>query len=121
MAENGNEKKNTRARRTPLGEKKQDQVLSGAVDAPKLGRIGKIAGPKQTEKKPEKAEKSGQRTKTKTDAKKQSSAKQNSAKKSGEKAASSQKKGESTRKIANRGGRKPQKPALSQTVAQVEA
>ena len=125
MAENGNEKKNTRARRTPLGEKKQDQVLSGAVDAPKLGRIGKIAGPKKTEKKaekkPEKAEKSGQRTKTKTDAKKQGSTKQNSVKKSGEKAASSLKKGESTRKTANRGGRKPQKPALSQTVAQVEA
>ena len=75
MAENGNEKKNTRARRTPFGEKKQDQVLSGAVDAPKLGRIGKIAGPKKTEKKPEKktekkpekAEKSGQRTKGNTE------------------------------------------------------
>ena len=120
MAENGNEKKNTRARRTPQGEKKQDQVLSGAVDAPKLGRIGKIAGPKKTEKKtekkPEKPEKSVQRTKTKTDAKKQGS-----GKKSGEKAASSQKKEEAPRKTAGRGGRKPQKPALSQTVSQVEA
>ena len=124
MAENGNEKKNTRSRRTQSGEKKQDQVLSGAVDAPKLGRIGKIAGPKKTEKKTEKKpaekktekqEKTSQRTRSKGEGKKQSS-----PKKAGEKAPS-QKKGESSRKAGGRGGRKPQKPVLSQTVAQVEA
>ena len=65
MAENGKEKKNTRARRTPSGEKsgrQQDQVLSGAAEAPK---IGKIAGPK---KKP--AQGDGQRTRGKAEQKK---------------------------------------------------
>lgn len=39
----GNEKKNSRFRRQPGRERPQDQTLSGAADAP---RIGKIAGPK---------------------------------------------------------------------------
>ena len=49
MAENGNskEKKNARTRRAPTGEKnsrQQDQVLTGAENPP---RVGKIAAPKR--------------------------------------------------------------------------
>ncbi len=52
--------RNTRPRRTPADpERQQDQVLSGAVDAP---RIGKIAGPKKTAEKKNTSSQSGRRT-----------------------------------------------------------
>ena len=103
------EKKNSR-RRTPAGEnvsRQQDQVLSGAQNAPK---IGKIAGPKKntgksrgkTEQK-KTAAKSAPKSAAKTPAKSPSVAKG------------------SGQRGSSRGGRKPQKPALSQTAAQVQA
>ena len=103
------EKKNSR-RRTPAGEnvsRQQDQVLSGAQNAPK---IGKIAGPKKntgksrgkTEQK-KTAAKSAPKSAAKTPAKSPSAAKG------------------SGQRGSSRGGRKPQKPALSQTAAQVQA
>ena len=111
MAENGKEKKNTRARRTPSGEKsgrQQDQVLSGAAEAPK---IGKIAGPK---KKP--AQGDGQRTRGKAEQKKAE------PKKAQEKApAAGKKKAEGSRRASGKGGRKASAPAISQTAAQVQA
>ena len=111
MAENGKEKKNTRARRTPSGEKsgrQQDQVLSGAAEAPK---IGKIAGPK---KKP--AQGDGQRTRGKAEQKKAE------PKKAQEKApAAGKKKAEGSRRASGKGGRKATAPAISQTAAQVQA
>lgn len=121
MAENGKEKKNTRARRTPSGEKsgrQQDQVLSGAVEAPK---IGKIAGPK---KKP--AQGDGQRTRGKAEQKKaepkKTPAKKAEPKKAQEKApAAGKKKAEGSRRASGKGGRKASAPAISQTAAQVQA
>ena len=121
MAENGKEKKNTRARRTPLGEKsgrQQDQVLSGAAEAPK---IGKIAGPK---KKP--AQGDGQRTRGKAEQKKaepkKTPAKKAEPKKAQEKApAAGKKKAEGSRRASGKGGRKASAPAISQTAAQVQA
>jgi len=111
VAENGKEKKNTRARRTPSGEKsgrQQDQVLSGAAEAPK---IGKIAGPK---KKP--AQGDGQRTRGKAEQKKAE------PKKAQEKApAAGKKKAEGSRRASGKGGRKASAPAISQTAAQVQA
>ena len=111
MAENGKEKKNTRARRTPSGEKsgrQQDQVLSGAAEAPK---IGKIAGPK---KKP--AQGDGQRTRGKAEQKNAE------PKKAQEKApAAGKKKAEGSRRASGKGGRKASAPAISQTAAQVQA
>ena len=111
MAENGKEKKNTRARRTLSGEKsgrQQDQVLSGAAEAPK---IGKIAGPK---KKP--AQGDGQRTRGKAEQKKAE------PKKAQEKApAAGKKKAEGSRRASGKGGRKASAPAISQTAAQVQA
>ena len=103
------EKKNSR-RRTPAGEnvsRQQDQVLSGVQNAPK---IGKIAGPKKntgksrgkTEQK-KTAAKSAPKSAAKTPAKSPSVAKG------------------SGQRGSSRGGRKPQKPALSQTAAQVQA
>ena len=103
------EKKNSR-RRTPAGEnvsRQQDQVLSGVQNAPK---IGKIAGPKKntgksrgkTEQK-KTAAKSAPKSAAKTPAKSPSAAKG------------------SGQRGSSRGGRKPQKPALSQTAAQVQA
>ena len=116
MAENGKEKKNTRARRTPSGEKsgrQQDQVLSGAAEAPK---IGKIAGPK---KKP--AQGDGQRTRGKAEPKKPP-AKKAEPKKAQEKApAAGKKKAEGSRRATGKGGRKASAPAISQTAAQVQA
>ncbi len=120
------EKKSTRTRRLPttgdMG-RQQDQVLSGAENAPK---IGKIAGPKKT------SEKSGQRSRGKAETKqtetkktqtKKSDAKKTETKKPAEKkpAASSKKQANPGRKPSNRGGRKAQSPAISQTAAQVEA
>ena len=123
------EKKNTRTRRIPSGEsigRQQDQVLSGAVNAP---RIGKIAGPKKT------SEKSGQRSRTKsenksaetrkndpkkTDTKKQET-KKNEPKKAEKTQGTSNKKKPDTNRKSPKGGRKTQKPAISQTAAQVEA
>ena len=121
MAENGKEKKNTRARRTPSGEKsgrQQDQVLSGAAEAPK---IGKIAGPK---KKP--AQGDGQRTRGKAEQKKaepkKTPAKKAEPKKAQEKApAAGKKKAEGSRRASGKGGRKASAPAISQTAAQVQA
>ena len=121
MAENGKEKKNTRARRTPSGEKsgrQQDQVLSGAAEAPK---IGKIAGPK---KKP--AQGDGQRTRGKAEQKKaepkNTPAKKAEPKKAQEKApAAGKKKAEGSRRASGKGGRKASAPAISQTAAQVQA
>ena len=121
MAENGKEKKNTRARRTPSGEKsgrQQDQVLSGAAEAPK---IGKIAGPK---KKP--AQGDGQRTRGKAEQKKaepkKTPAKKAEPKKAQEKApAAGKKKAEASRRASGKGGRKASAPAISQTAAQVQA
>ena len=121
MAENGKEKKNTRARRTPSGEKsgrQQDQVLSGAAEAPK---IGKIAGPK---KKP--AQGDGQRTRGKAEQKKaepkKTPAKKTEPKKAQEKApAAGKKKAEGSRRASGKGGRKASAPAISQTAAQVQA
>ena len=121
MAENGKEKKNTRARRTPSGEKsgrQQDQVLSGAAEAPK---IGKIAGPK---KKP--AQGDGQRTRGKAEQKKaepkKTPAKKGEPKKAQEKApAAGKKKAEGSRRASGKGGRKASAPAISQTAAQVQA
>ena len=121
MAENGKEKKNTRARRTPSGEKsgrQQDQVLSGAAEAPK---IGKIAGPK---KKP--AQGDGQRTRGKAEQKKaepkKAPAKKAEPKKAQEKApAAGKKKAEGSRRASGKGGRKASAPAISQTAAQVQA
>ena len=121
MAENGKEKKNTRARRTPSGEKsgrQQDQVLSGAAEAPK---IGKIAGPK---KKP--AQGDGQRTRGKAEQKKaepkKTPAKKAEPKKAQEKApAAGKKKTEGSRRASGKGGRKASAPAISQTAAQVQA
>ena len=121
MAENGKEKKNTRARRTPSGEKsgrQQDQVLSGAAEAPK---IGKIAGPKQ---KP--AQGDGQRTRGKAEQKKaepkKTPAKKAEPKKAQEKApAAGKKKAEGSRRASGKGGRKASAPAISQTAAQVQA
>ena len=103
------EKKNSR-RRTPAGEnvsRQQDQVLSGVQNAPK---IGKIAGPKKntgksrgkTEQK-KTAAKSAPKSAAKTPAKSPSAAKG------------------SGQRGSSRSGRKPQKPALSQTAAQVQA
>ncbi len=121
MAENGKEKKNTRARRTPSGEKsgrQQDQVLSGAAEAPK---IGKIAGPK---KKP--AQGDGQRTRGKAEQKKaepkKTPAKKAEPKKAQEKApAAGKKKAEGSRRASGKGGRKASASAISQTAAQVQA
>ena len=121
MAENGKEKKNTRARRTPSGEKsgrQQDQVLSGAAEAPK---IGKIAGPK---KKP--AQGDGQRTRGKAEQKKaepkKTPAKKAEPKKAQEKApAAGKKKAEGSRRASGKGGRKASAPAISQTAAQAQA
>jgi len=121
VAENGKEKKNTRARRTPSGEKsgrQQDQVLSGAAEAPK---IGKIAGPK---KKP--AQGDGQRTRGKAEQKKaepkKTPAKKAEPKKAQEKApAAGKKKAEGSRRASGKGGRKASAPAISQTAAQVQA
>ena len=121
MAENGKEKKNTRARRTPSGEKsgrQQDQVLSGAAEAPK---IGKIACPK---KKP--AQGDGQRTRGKAEQKKaepkKTPAKKAEPKKAQEKApAAGKKKAEGSRRASGKGGRKASAPAISQTAAQVQA
>lgn len=121
MAENGKEKKNTRARRTPSGEKsgrQQDQVLSVAAEAPK---IGKIAGPK---KKP--AQGDGQRTRGKAEQKKaepkKTPAKKAEPKKAQEKApAAGKKKAEGSRRASGKGGRKASAPAISQTAAQVQA
>ena len=121
MAENGKEKKNTRARRTPSGEKsgrQQDQVLSGAAEAPK---IGKIAGPK---KKPPQGD--GQRTRGKAEQKKaepkKTPAKKAEPKKAQEKApAAGKKKAEGSRRASGKGGRKASAPAISQTAAQVQA
>ena len=121
MAENGKEKKNTWARRTPSGEKsgrQQDQVLSGAAEAPK---IGKIAGPK---KKP--AQGDGQRTRGKAEQKKaepkKTPAKKAEPKKAQEKApAAGKKKAEGSRRASGKGGRKASAPAISQTAAQVQA
>ena len=121
MAENGKEKKNTRARRTPSGEKsgrQQDQVLSGVAEAPK---IGKIAGPK---KKP--AQGDGQRTRGKAEQKKaepkKTPAKKAEPKKAQEKApAAGKKKAEGSRRASGKGGRKASAPAISQTAAQVQA
>ena len=121
MAENGKEKKNTRARRTPSGEKsgrQQDQVLSGAAEAPK---IGKIAGPK---KKP--AQGDGQRTRGKAEQKKaepkKTPAKKAEPKKAQKKApAAGKKKAEGSRRASGKGGRKASAPAISQTAAQVQA
>ena len=121
MAENGKEKKNTRARRTPSGEKsgrQQDQVLSGAAEAPK---IGKIAGPK---KKP--AQGDGQRTRGKAEQKKaepkKTPAKKAEPKKAQEKAPDAgKKKAEGSRRASGKGGRKASAPAISQTAAQVQA
>ena len=121
MAENGKEKKNTRARRTPSGEKsgrQQDQVLSGAAEAPK---VGKIAGPK---KKP--AQGDGQRTRGKAEQKKaepkKTPAKKAEPKKAQEKApAAGKKKAEGSRRASGKGGRKASAPAISQTAAQVQA
>ena len=121
MAENGKEKKNTRARRTPSGEKsgrQQDQVLSGAAEAPK---IGKIAGPKKNP-----AQGDGQRTRGKAEQKKAESkktpAKKAEPKKAQEKApAAGKKKAEGSRRASGKGGRKASAPAISQTAAQVQA
>jgi len=121
VAENGKEKKNTRARRTPSVEKsgrQQDQVLSGAAEAPK---IGKIAGPK---KKP--AQGDGQRTRGKAEQKKaepkKTPAKKAEPKKAQEKApAAGKKKAEGSRRASGKGGRKASAPAISQTAAQVQA
>ena len=121
MAENGKEKKNTRARRTPSGEKsgrQQDQVLSGAAEAPK---IGKIAGPK---KKPAQGDR--QRTRGKAEQKKaepkKTPAKKAEPKKAQEKApAAGKKKAEGSRRASGKGGRKASAPAISQTAAQVQA
>ena len=121
MAENGKEKKNTRARRTPSGEKsgrQQDQVLSGAAEAPK---IGKIAGPK---KKP--AQGDGQPTRGTPDQKnaqpKHTPPKKPDPKKAQEKApAAGKKKAEGSRRASGKGGRKASAPAISQTAAQVQA
>ena len=121
MAENGKEKKNPPARRTPSGEKsgrQQDQVLSGAAEAPK---IGKIAGPK---KKP--AQGDGQRTRGKAEQKKaepkKTPAKKAEPKKAQEKApAAGKKKAEGSRRASGKGGRKASAPAISQTAAQVQA
>ena len=121
MAENGKEKKNTRARRTPSGEKsgrQQDQVLSGAAEAPK---IGKIAAPKN---KP--AQGAGQRTRGKAEHKKaepkKTPAKKAEPKKAQEKApAAGKKKAEGSRRASGKGGRKASAPAISQTAAQVQA
>ena len=117
MAENGNskEKKNARTRRAPAGEKnsrQQDQVLTGAENPP---RVGKIAGPK-------KEAQAGQRGRKRADSKK-AEAKQPAAKKSGGKAGETagKKKAETSRRSSAKGGRKAQKPAISQTAAQVEA
>lgn len=117
MAENGNskEKKNARTRRAPAGEKnsrQQDQVLTGAENPP---RVGKIAGPK-------KEAQAGQRGRKRADSKK-AEAKQPAAKKSGGKAAETagKKKAETSRRSSAKSGRKAQKPAISQTAAQVEA
>ena len=121
MAENGKEKKNTRARRTPSGEKsgrQQDQVLSGAAEAPK---IGKIAGPKKNP-----AQGDGQRTHGKAEQKKadpkKTPAKKAEPKKAQEKApAAGKKKAEGSRRASGKGGRKASAPAISQTAAQVQA
>ncbi len=121
MAENGKEKKNTRARRTPSGEKsgrQQDQVLSGAAEAPK---IGKIAGPKKNP-----AQGDGQRTRGKAEQKKaepkKTPAKKAEPKKAQEKApAAGKKKAEGSRRASGKGGRKASAPAISQTAAQVQA
>ena len=121
MAENGKEKKNTRARRTPSGEKsgrQQDQVLSGAAETPK---IGKIAGPK---KKPAQGDR--QRTRGKAEQKKaepkKTPAKKAEPKKAQEKApAAGKKKAEGSRRASGKGGRKASAPAISQTAAQVQA
>ncbi len=110
------ERKNNRTRRGTVAEKgsrQQDQVLSGAQEAPK---IGKIAGPK-------KAERSSQRTRGKA-AEKKGEPKRAEAKKQESKPAekaAGRKKAESARKPSSRGGRRSQKPVLSQTAAQVEA
>ena len=110
------ERKNNRTRRGTAAEKgarQQDQVLSGAQEAPK---IGKIAGPK-------KAERSSQRTRGKA-AEKKGEPKRAEAKKQESKPAekaAGRKKAESARKPSSRGGRRSQKPVLSQTAAQVEA
>ena len=124
VTENGKEKKTTRTRRSPAGEKnrQQDQVLSGATDAPK---IGKIAGPKKTAAK-KTTERTAQRGRGKAESKKtetkKSETKKPEAKKTAEKAASTgKKKTETSRKAPARGSRKPQKPAISQTAAQLEA
>ncbi len=116
------EKKSTR-RRLPAGEnisRQQDQALSGAQDAPK---IGKIAGPKKTgtktRTKTENRSKGESRTKAETRSKGAKGEHKKTSGKSEE--AGAKKKAESTRKGAARGGRKPQKPALSQTAAQVQA
>lgn len=119
MTENGKEKKATRTRRSPAGEKnrQQDQVLSGAADAPK---IGKIAGPKKTAAK-KTTERTAQRGRGKAESKK-TETKKTETKKTAEKAASTgKKKTETGRKAPARGSRKPQKPAISQTAAQLEA
>ena len=119
VTENGKEKKATRTRRSPAGEKnrQQDQVLSGAADAPK---IGKIAGPKKTAAK-KTTERTAQRGRGKAESKK-TETKKTETKKTAEKAASTgKKKTETGRKAPARGSRKPQKPAISQTAAQLEA
>ena len=99
------ERKNNRTRRGTAAEKgarQQDQVLSGAQEAPK---IGKIAGPK-------KAERSSQRTRGKA-AEKKGEPKRAEAKKPESKPAekaAGRKKAESARKPSSRGGRRSQKP-----------
>lgn len=105
----------------PRGRKaaaQQDQVLSGAAEAPK---IGKIAGPK---KKP--AQGDGQRTRGKAEQKKaepkKTPAKKAEPKKAQEKApAAGKKKAEGSRRASGKGGRKASAPAISQTAAQVQA
>ena len=101
MAENGNskEKKNARTRRAPTGEKnsrQQDQVLTGAENPP---RVGKIAGPK-------KEAQAGQRGRKRADSKK-AEAKQPAAKKSGGKAGETagKKKAETSRRSSAKSGR----------------
>ena len=95
------EKKNSR-RRLPAGENApQDQALSGAKDAPK---VGKIAGPK----------KGGASARGKQEAKKAPS-------RAAAKTTQRKKKADASQRPASRGGRKAQKPALSQTAAQVQA
>ena len=99
------ERKNNRTRRGMVAEKgsrQQDQVLSGAQEAPK---IGKIAGPK-------KAERSSQRTRGKA-AEKKGEPKRAEAKKPESKPAekaAGRKKAESARKPSSGGAEGPRSP-----------